>query len=446
MFERIAVVGTGYVGLVSGTCYAEAGHFVIGVDRAEEKIQLLQSGHIPIYEPGLDEMVQRHLQGGRLAFTTDLKHAVRQSDIVFLAVGTPTLPNGEVDLSQVQAAVTEIAEAMAAPKLIVMKSTVPVGTSRLVEGWIETALRKPLAFDVVSNPEFLREGSAIRDTLQPDRIVIGADRRDAAERIAALHASFGAPVLYTDRESAELIKYASNAFLAAKISFINEMANVCEKVGADIDLVSKGMGMDRRIGPHFLQAGIGYGGSCFPKDTKAQLRLAEHVDYDFLILRSVIEVNRRQRERFADKIEQTLGGPCTVALMGLTFKPETDDLRDAPALDILSMLVERGFRVRAYDPVAAELAADVLSLDGAVYVSDPYEALTGADAMVVTTEWSAVRTLDLEEVKARLARPVVIDGRNCFDPVQMAKHGIRYIGVGRPEIVIQPDSTALVRQ
>jgi UDPglucose 6-dehydrogenase len=301
---------------------------------------------------------------------------------------------------------------------------------------VETLIRElypETSFSVVSNPEFLREGSAIHDTFHMDRLVIGSTDQAAAQRVAQLHEPFAAPVLHTDRESAELIKYASNAFLAAKISFINEMANVCEKVGANVDLVAQGMGMDKRIGPHFLQAGIGYGGSCFPKDTKAHLRIAENVDYDFKILRAVIEVNRLQRERFAGTIERKLGGDITgkrIAVMGLTFKPNTDDLRDAPALDIIQLLLLKGAEVRAYDPVAVDKAAFLLK-QGSFY-KDPYEALDGADAMVITTEWDSVKSLDYYKVKRLLRRPVIIDGRNTFPVERMAQLGFNYVSVGRP--------------
>ncbi|TVY08735.1 UDP-glucose dehydrogenase family protein [Paenibacillus cremeus] len=433
--ENIAVIGTGYVGLVSGTCFAEIGHQAIAVDRDQSKIERLRQADIPIYEPGLEALVRSNMEAGRLSFTSELQEAVRRSDILFLAVGTPSMPGGEVDLSYLESAFRQLAAAVDRYKLIVIKSTVPVGTAAMAEGWLREEGVEEGRFDIVSNPEFLREGSAIHDTFHSDRIVIGAEDQQAAERIAALHAPLQAPVLFTDRASAELIKYASNAFLAAKISFINEMANVCEKVGADIALVAQGMGMDKRIGSHFLQAGIGYGGSCFPKDTKAQLRIAEDVDYDFKILRSVIEVNALQRERFADRIIQELteaGGGKAVAVMGLAFKPNTDDLRDAPALDIIEALTTSGVQVRAYDPVALEKASAHMGRHELVtFHADPYEAVAGADAMVITTEWEAVKSLDFGEVARLLSQRLLIDGRNCLEPAAMAELGFRYVSVGR---------------
>lgn len=435
MVETIAVIGTGYVGLVSGTCFAEIGHQVVCVDKDEGKIERLRQSLIPIYEPGLQEMVASNQEAGRLSFTTDTEEAVRSSDLIYIAVGTPPLDDGDADRTQVEAALKQIAAAMNGYKIIVMKSTVPVGTGR----WAEELIRKhqtvPADFDVVSNPEFLREGSAIHDTFHMDRIVIGAANREAAERIAKQQEAFNAPVLITSRETSELIKYASNAFLATKISFINEMANICEKVGADVVDVSKGMGMDRRIGTHFLQAGIGYGGSCFPKDTRAQLKIAENVHYDFKILRSVIEVNQLQRVRFTDKIKAALGGSTagkTVAVLGLAFKPNTDDLRDAPALDIIRSLLGHGATVQAYDPIATDSASRLLP--PVKMFTDPYEALTGADCMVVTTEWEAVKELDLGKVKQLLRQPVIVDGRNIFEEQTVRKEGFRYFCVGRNSI------------
>ncbi|MFC0216054.1 UDP-glucose dehydrogenase family protein [Paenibacillus chartarius] len=434
MAEKVAVIGTGYVGLVSGACLAAIGHKVICVDKDDAKVARLKHGDIPIYEPGLSDMVRSGLEQERLAFTSDIGSAVSSSDIVFVAVGTPPLDNGDVDMTQVRTVFEQIAEHMAGYKCIVIKSTVPVGTHASAAAWLKEKMAEPIEFDIVSVPEFLREGSAIHDTFHMDRLVIGSASRAAAERIAELHKPFGAPVLHTDNSSAELIKYASNAFLAAKISFINEMAHVCEKVGADIQLVAKGMGMDRRIGPHFLNAGIGYGGSCFPKDTRAQLRIAEAVDYDFKILRSVIEVNQLQRQRFVEKVASALNGSLEgkkLAVMGLAFKPNTDDLRDAPALDIIEMLQSRGAAVRAYDPVAVGHARPLLP--ETILTTDPYEAITGADAMIITTEWDTVRALELTRVKQLLASPIIIDGRNVFAPSDMATLGFRYVSVGREE-------------
>ncbi|MDQ1913164.1 UDP-glucose/GDP-mannose dehydrogenase family protein [Paenibacillus sp. GD4] len=436
MRETLAVIGTGYVGLVSGTCFAEVGNQVTCVDIDEYKIKRLQQAEIPIYEPGLEELVRRNLGEGRLRFTTDLEGAVEQAELVFIAVGTPSLPDGGVDMGQVKAAALRIAPLLGRDKLIVIKSTVPVGTARMLESLLRQHAPQHASFEVVSNPEFLREGSAVRDTFHMDRVVIGSARQKAADRIAKLHEPFAAPVLITDRESAELIKYASNAFLAAKISFINEMANLCDKVGANVESVAEGMGMDHRIGPHFLQAGIGYGGSCFPKDTQAQLRIAENVDYDFKILRSVIEVNRLQRELFAKRIIEALDTPkgSTLAILGLSFKPNTDDVRDAPALDIIRILVEQGVHVHAYDPVALVPAASRLGHQGISYFTDPYEAVAGADAAAVMTEWQQIKRLDLQRLHMLMNRPILLDGRNCFSPAAMAQLGFEYISIGRPSI------------
>ncbi|WP_438446742.1 UDP-glucose dehydrogenase family protein [Gorillibacterium sp. sgz5001074] len=434
--ENIAVIGTGYVGLVSGTCFSEIGHQVVCVDRDEGKIERLRRSVMPIYEPGLEEMVTRNMEAGRLSFTTSTEEAVRKSDLIYVAVGTPPMEDGDVDRSQVEAALKEIAAAMNGYKIIVMKSTVPVGTGRWAEELIRKHQPQPVEFDVVSNPEFLREGTAIYDTFHMDRIVIGAEREEAAQRIAKQQEAFQAPVLITSRETSELIKYAANAFLATKISFINEMANICEKVGADVVDVAKGIGMDKRIGGHFLQAGIGYGGSCFPKDTRAQLKIAENVQYDFKILRSVIEVNQLQRSRFTDKIRAALGGnPAgkTVAVLGLAFKPNTDDLRDAPALDIIRSLIGHGVTVHGYDPIATEAASR--QLPAVKMFTDPYEALAGADALVITTEWDTVKQLDLQQVKRLMHQPVIVDGRNVYAEAVMREAGFRYYCVGRKGVL-----------
>lgn len=433
MKERIAVIGAGYVGLVSAACYAEIGHRVVCLDCDEDKIRKLRNGEMPIYEPGLDELVGRNAQAERLSFTTDYEEAVRCADIAVVAVGTPPFDNGEADLRQLYGAAESVARQIERNVTVVIKSTVPAGTAKRVEQFIHERQRYGMPVSVVSNPEFLREGSAIQDTLHPERVVIGTEDAEAGERIARLHEPFGAPVVRVSRESAELLKYAANAFLATKISFINEMANICERVGADIADVAAGMGMDRRIGPHFLRPGIGFGGSCFPKDTRAQLKLAEQVDYDFRILRSVIEVNRLQRERFAGKVIHALGGIVdgkSIAIMGLAFKPNTDDLRDAPALDIIARLEREGAAVRAYDPAALPAAGAVLK--DTFLAADPYEALCGADAMVVATEWEQIKRLDMTKVKRLLRTPIVVDGRNCFDPARMAELGFDYRCVGRP--------------
>lgn len=434
--QRITVIGTGYVGLVSGTCFAELGHQVICADREEGKVARLQQGEIPIYEPGLKELVTSNLFAGRLSFTSQIGEAIRSSNIIFIAVGTPTRDNGDVDMTQVDSVIASIAAYSTTSKTIVMKSTVPVGTGRSVEQQLRSLSAPHLDMHIVSNPEFLREGSAIQDTFHPDRVVIGADNSEAGARIAALHAPLRSELLLTDRESAELIKYASNAFLAAKISFINEMAHVCEKVGANVGLVAKGMGLDRRIGPHFLNAGIGYGGSCFPKDTKAQLKLAQNVDYDFKILRSVIEVNHLQRERFVSKIERAVGTlkGKRIAVLGLAFKPNTDDLRDAPALDIIAALQEQGASVSAYDPAATEHASQLLrQVD---LFTDPYLALHMADVVVITTEWDDIRRLNWRLVRSLVKEPLIVDGRNMFEPEEMGRLGFTYVSIGRKTAVL----------
>jgi UDPglucose 6-dehydrogenase len=435
--EKVAVVGAGYVGLVSGACLAEVGSTVVCVDNDGAKIARLRQGELPIHEPGLSDLVLDNVRAGRLSFTADLGAAIASCDIVIVAVGTPPLEGGDVDTSQVRAVIGRIAEHMTAYKCIAIKSTVPVGTHASAAEWLRRQLRHPVDFDIVSVPEFLREGSAIRDTFRMDRLVVGASNRAAAERIAEMYRPFGAgEVLVTDNASAELIKYASNAFLAAKISFINEMADVCEKVGADVQLVAQGMGLDKRIGPHYLHAGIGYGGSCFPKDTHAQLRIAEQADCDFKILRAVIEVNQLQRQRFADKVKRACGGSLhgkQLAVMGLAFKPHTDDIRDAPALDIIGLLRREGATVRAYDPVALLRAAPLLP--DVELTSDPYKAVAGADAMLITTEWEEIRTLELGKVKRLLAEPVVVDGRNVFEHARMRELGFRYYSVGRAPVL-----------
>jgi len=429
---RIGVLGAGYVGLVSAACFAEVGHRVVCVDPDEGKIAGLRRGEMPIYEAGLDDLVRRNAAAGRLAFATDPAVAVNGSELLLVAVGTPSLDNGDVDMSQVKSALRQIAEAAEEDKIVVIKSTVPVGTGTMAETLLRSAARPGVTFDVVSNPEFLREGTAVHDTFHMDRIVIGTSSPAAGERVRAALAPFDAPVLMTNRESAELIKYASNSFLATKISFINEMANLCEKVGADIGMVAKGMGMDKRIGPSFLNAGIGYGGFCLPKDTRAQLFIAENVDYDFKIMRAVVEVNQLQRQRFVRKVRAAFDGELTgktLAVMGLSFKPNTDDLRDAPSLDIIAMLRQYGASIRAYDPVCGPKASKLLP--GVPIFDDPYEALQGADAMLIVTEWEQLKTLDLDRAKSALRRLIVFDGRNVFDPSAMRENGFRYEGVGK---------------
>jgi UDPglucose 6-dehydrogenase len=433
---NICVVGTGYVGLVTGAVFADLGNDVICVDKVHAKIDSLKAGRMPIYEPGLEEMVARNVEDGRLSFTTDLVAAVGQSDVIFIAVGTPSRETGETDLSHVEAVAAEIGRAMDRYKVIVNKSTVPVGTGELVREVIAQHQTRPVEFDVVSNPEFLREGSAIEDTLRPDRIVIGAPNQPAAMRLVELYAPLERPMIITDLPSAEVIKYASNAFLAAKISFINAIANVCESAGADVTQVMKGMGMDARIGAAFLQAGLGYGGSCFPKDVDSLIHTAGRLGYDFKLLKSVVDINRERAGRLVEVIRKVLGplDDKTVAVLGLAFKPNTDDMREAKSLDVVSQLVSGGAAVRAYDPVAVDNARALLP-SSVTYSASPYEAADGADAVVLVTEWNEFKYLNLERLRSALRRRVIFDGRNIWEPERMRRLGFEYYSIGRKPVV-----------
>ncbi|MFC3801482.1 UDP-glucose dehydrogenase family protein [Cohnella sp. GCM10012308] len=432
---KIAVIGTGYVGLVSGICYAELGHAVVCVDKDPYKIATLQSGGIPIYEPGLEELSRKGVAAGKLRYTHDLAEAVRGADLVIIAVGTPPLPSGQADLSYIDAAAAEIADALDGYAIVAVKSTVPVGTNERVRDLIRA--RTAVPFDSVSLPEFLREGSAVRDTLEPDRVVIGADSPAAAERIAELHRPLTQQVMVTDIRSAEMLKYASNAFLATKISFINEIANICEKVGADVAEVAAGMGLDRRIGNAFLNAGIGYGGSCFPKDTRALIQIAGHVEYEFKLLRSVVEVNQDQRMRIVRKLETIFGGELrgkTVAVWGLSFKPNTDDVRESPALEIIRHLVDSGVIVKAYDPIATPSFRGLFGDGGVVWCDGALEAARGADALCLLTEWEAFARTDLHSLQEKMRRPILIDGRNVFKETDLAGTAFVYYSIGRPSL------------
>ncbi len=429
---NICVVGTGYVGLVTGAVFADLGNDVVCVDNVEAKIAQLQAGRLPIYEPGLEEMVARTAADGRLAFTTDLAAAVRRSVIVFITVGTPPTDGGRTDLAAVEAVARGIAQAMEHYTVIVNKSTVPVGTGELVREVIERHQPKPVPFDVVSNPEFLREGSAIEDTLRPDRIVIGAPTQQVAMTLLELYAPLERPMIITDVPSAELIKYASNAFLATKISFMNEIADICELAGADVGQVVKGMGLDPRIGPAFLQAGLGYGGSCFPKDADSLIHTAATLGSDFALLRAVVEANRERVPHFLRTIEKVLTplDDKTVAVLGLAFKPNTDDMREAKSVEVIGRLVELGARVRAYDPAAIENARGLLP-KGVDYCESPYEAAADADGVVLVTEWNEFKLLNLERLRAVMRRPVVFDGRNLWEPERMRRLGFEYHSIGR---------------
>jgi UDPglucose 6-dehydrogenase len=432
---NITVIGTGYVGLVSGVCFAELGNQVICVDKDPEKIDLLNAGGIPIYEPGLKELAAANRVAGKLSFTTDLRNAVRRSDLIIVAVGTPPLPSGEANLAYIEQAALEIADAMNGYKIIAVKSTVPVGTNERLGSLMRG--RTGMPFDSISLPEFLREGSAIQDTLHPDRIIIGADNSGAAEAMVELHRSLTEHVVVTDIRSAEMIKYASNAFLATKISFINEIANICEKVGADVTQVAEGMGYDKRIGPSFLKAGIGYGGSCFPKDTSALIQIAGHVDYEFKLLRSVVEVNQDQRFNVIRKLETIFNGELkgkTVAIWGLAFKPNTDDVRDSPALEIIQHLLDNGVKVRAYDPVAMANFRTLFGKEGVIWCDGALETAQGADALCLLTEWDEFAEIDLGELQTVLKRPILIDGRNVFKEENLIGTEFVYYSVGRPSL------------
>lgn len=433
---RIAMIGTGYVGLVSGACFADFGHKVVCVDKDAGKIAALLRGAMPIFEPGLDDLVERNAKEGRLEFCGDLASAVKGADVVFIAVGTPSRRgDGHADLSYVYSAAKEIAAAIGHYTVIVNKSTVPVGTGDEVEKIIREA--KPKAeFAVVSNPEFLREGAAINDFKRPDRIVIGAEDARAREVMSEVYRPLylnASPLLFTTRRTAEIIKYAANAFLATKITFINEIANLCEKVGGDVQDVARGIGLDNRIGSKFLHAGPGYGGSCFPKDTVALIKTAQDTGAPATIVEAVAAANDARKYAMAEKIIEALGGSAkgkTIAVLGLTFKPNTDDMREAPSLVIIPALAKAGATVNAHDPQGMEEAAHLLP--GTVMCKSPYEAAKDADALVIVTEWDAYRALDLSRLKQELKSPLVVDLRNIYNPGEMSAKGFRYISVGRP--------------
>ncbi|TCP34136.1 UDP-glucose/GDP-mannose dehydrogenase family protein [Sphingomonas sp. BK235] len=432
---RITMIGSGYVGLVSGTCFADFGHDVVCVDKDAGKIERLLAGKMPIYEPGLEDLVARNVQAGRLRFTTDLKEGVTGADAVFIAVGTPSRRgDGHADLSYVYAAAKEIGEALDGYTVIVTKSTVPVGTGDEVERIIGEAA-PDADFGVVSNPEFLREGAAIDDFKRPDRIVIGSEDDRATEVMRQVYRPLylnAAPILVTKRRTAELIKYAGNAFLATKITFINEIADLCEKVGADVKDVSRGIGLDNRIGSKFLHAGPGYGGSCFPKDTLALLKTSQDYDAPQRIVEAVVAVNDNRKRAMGRKIVHAMGDDVrgkTVAVLGLTFKPNTDDMRDSPAISVIQTLQDAGATVKAYDPEGTEQAQKVL--DNVTYCTGPYEAIEGADALAIVTEWDQFRALDLDRVKSLLKAPVLIDLRNIYNPDEIAAAGFQYTSIGR---------------
>ncbi|HEV2740944.1 MAG TPA: UDP-glucose/GDP-mannose dehydrogenase family protein [Candidatus Elarobacter sp.] len=431
--RRIAIIGSGYVGLVTGTCFSELGNTVVCVDNDAGKVARLRAGDVPFYEPSLGEMIARNVQARRLRFTTDVAVAVAESEIVFIAVGTPMRADGHADVAGVHAVARAIGAALNGPKIVVSKSTVPVETGEMISTIIRDHAPADYAISVVSNPEFLREGSAVTDFLNPDRVVIGTEDAEAERVLRDLYAPLNAPVVVTDVRSAEMIKYAANAFLATKISFINEIANICELLGVDVRAVCHGIGFDQRIGTKFLNPGIGYGGSCFPKDVRALEQLAAERNYEAPLLHAVEQVNRGQLDRTVDKIERELGGADRriVAVLGLAFKPNTDDVRDAPALAIIRRLLQRGATVRAHDPIANAIARSVLGDDRVAFFDDMYETVEGADAIVLATEWNEFRALDFRRCAAAMRGTLLVDGRNVFDADQARAAGLRYVGVGR---------------
>jgi UDPglucose 6-dehydrogenase len=431
---HIAVIGTGYVGLVTGACFAEFGVDVTCVDVDESKIDRLNNGIIPIYEPGLDQIVEKNVKAGRLHFTTSIGSAVAGAQVVFLAVGTPPKDDGSPDMSFYQQAAKDVAEAMNGYKVLVTKSTVPIGTGKWLKKFVSENLKTQTDFGVASNPEFLREGAAIDDFMRPDRVVIGSNERQAIEVMKELYRPLyliETPIVITSLEAAELIKYAANAFLATKITFINEVANLCDAIGCDVHDVARGMGMDNRIGRKFLHPGPGYGGSCFPKDTRALTTVADQFGVETRIVDAVIEANERQRDAMLPKIEKLVGDlkGKKIGVLGLSFKPETDDMRESPAIEIVHAMIERGAAVKAFDPVAMDEAKHYLN--GIEYASDEYDAIDGADALVIITEWNQFRALDMEKVKELLNAPKIADLRNIYEPADMREMGFEYVGVGR---------------
>jgi UDPglucose 6-dehydrogenase len=430
--KQICVVGVGYVGLVTAACFADLGNRVNALDVNEQRVENLKKGIMPIYEPGLEELVARNVKSGRLSFTTSYKEALKGAEFAFIAVGTPSGVNGEADLQYVAAAAKSIAENMTAPLIIINKSTVPIGTGDWVADIVKGAQPRKIEFAVVSCPEFLREGSAIGDFTSPYRTVVGSLDKDAANKVAQLHLPLRAPIVITDLRTAEMIKYASNAFLAAKISFMNEVADICEALGADVKEVAAGMGYDARIGRHFLDAGLGWGGSCFPKDVQALAFMAKEKALNPKILDTVMEVNYERRKTAVKHTETMVGGSLkgrTIGLLGLAFKPNTDDMRDAPSIDIAQELNAAGAKVRGYDPVAMEVARPILP--AVEFFEDPYDMAKNCDALIVVTEWNEFKQLDLDKLKSLMKKPVILDGRNIYDPQAMKTMGFTYRGLGR---------------
>ncbi len=434
---RITVVGGGYVGLVTGACFSHLGNEVLVVEKVPEKVKMLKEGKSPIYEPGLEDLIREGLEKGTLGFTADIEEGVAFSEVIFICVGTPSLPDGSADLSQVEEVARLTARFMDSYRLLVEKSTVPVNTHQLVKKTVQRYLKSEIPFDVASNPEFLREGSAVMDFLNPDRIVVGVESERARRIMEEVYRPFtekGVPLLITDPATAELIKHASNSFLAMKISFINMIADLCEKTGADVKLVAEGMGYDRRIGREFLNAGIGYGGSCFPKDVRAFIRIAEEYGVDFSLLKEVEKINSRRVERFMDKVRKALWTlkDKRIAVWGLSFKPNTDDIREAPSIKIVETLLKEGAYVRAYDPKAVRNFRTLFPPGERIsYPDDMYEAVKGAEALLILTEWEEFARADMEKVRDLMELPIVIDGRNVFEPEHMRRLGFEYYPVGR---------------
>lgn len=430
---NICVIGTGYVGLVTGTVFSDLGNDVICVDKEQHKIERLKQGKMPIYEPGLEEMVVRNMADGRLSFSTNLGDAIKKSEIIFIAVGTPPKTNWETDLTAVKEVAQEIGRTMNSYKVVVNKSTVPVGTGDFVSKIIQEYQPHPMEFDVVSNPEFLREGSAIEDTLRPDRIVIGAPNQKVAMVLLELYAPLERPMVIVDIPSAEMIKYTSNAFLATKVSFVNAISTICERAGANIQDVIKGIGLDPRIGTAFLQAGLGFGGACLPKDTESLIHTAATFDYDFQLLKSVMDINRAQVPIFVGKMKKVLSQFPTkvIGILGLAFKPNTDDTRDAKSMEIIRLLHKEGATIRAYDPVVRQNAMPFLPED-VIYCESAYEAARGADAVILATEWNEFKFLDLGRLHSLMRTPILFDGRNLYEPEKMRRLGFVYYSIGRP--------------
>ncbi len=427
---KVCVIGAGYVGLVSGACLAGMGNKVICVDNDKEKIILLKKGKIPIYEPGLKELVKKTMKKKLLYFTTDIKDGVTNSEIIFIAVNTPPRKNGEADLCYVEAVSREVAQQMKSYKVIVSKSTVPVETGKKIAQTVKIYNKRKVSFDIASNPEFLREGSAIGDFMHPDRIVIGVNSKKAETIMKKLYKPLGAPIIVTDIESAEIIKHAANSFLAMKISYINAVANICERVGADVTQVARGMGLDRRIGAEFLSAGVGFGGSCFPKDLSAFIRIAEKNGYNFELLKVVKKINQEQKNLLLKKLTKSIWNlkDKTIGVLGLAFKSNTDDLRNAPAISIIEMLQKEGAKIKVYDPQAMEKAKKILK--NVIFCKDSYLTAQDSDALVILTEWNEFKKLDFKKIKKKLKTPVIIDGRNIYNPALMHKQGFTYEGIG----------------